>query len=78
MRKVNRLILAQEVELLPIKNLEGGMIQVRWTPPTRLHGMYRVYLNGKLMAITQEPWFNTVPQDVSNWQVVVEYNDIQA
>lgn len=52
----NRTIVAEEIPVTGDVLLAGGVRQFRWQAPEWLEGpyMYRVYLDGRLAAVTQE------------------------
>lgn len=80
----NRTILAQQIELASqeLKPLAGGFVQCRWNPPVWEHGFYRVYLNGRLVAVTHQAWLNVaeseLPSGGGTIKVFAEMCDIES
>jgi hypothetical protein len=54
------MILAQRIPLEGVRPLDAGCgSQFRWADPLWEHGFYRVYYDGKLIAVQKDNYFNS-------------------
>ena len=72
-----RRIAARRVELGAAHRLAAGMMQYSWKAPARKHGLYRVYLDGQLAAVTQETWYNAMPREIRTGTVIEVFAETQ-
>lgn len=79
----NRTILAEQIPVDGGTLLAGGVRQFRWKTPEWAKGLYRVYLDGRLAAVTGQTWHNFHDAEGPEWtfagrvEVYVEFADTE-
>lgn len=72
-----RTIITHRIPSSEIKSLAPGFLQCRWKEPTWQHGSYRVYFNGKLVAITHQTSYNFMETAAPPHTVIEVFGEIR-
>ena len=64
----NRTIVAEEIPVEANEMLAGDVRQMRWKAPAWASGLYRVYVNGRLAAVTGQTRHNFPNAAGAGWK----------